>query len=165
MGFRFRRSFKMMPGVRVHLSKSGVSTSLGGRGASINLASSGKRTLSFGLPGTGLSYRTALPSSTKINGASSVVHAVHTIASGTNATEGVIYSTEPRETVYRIAALLGAVVLGGADEERAIIRIAGLIPEQLPNGMSSHCLRRQSWRLLWVGMERITQAPVRSNGP
>ena len=55
MGFRFRRSFKVFPGVRVNLSKSGLSTSFGGRGASINVSSRGVRG-TVGIPGTGLSY-------------------------------------------------------------------------------------------------------------
>jgi Protein of unknown function (DUF4236) len=32
MGFRFRRSFKIAPGFRLNLSKSGVSASVGRRG-------------------------------------------------------------------------------------------------------------------------------------
>lgn len=55
MGLRFRRSVKLMPGVRVNFSGSGASLSLGGRGATVNLSSRGTRT-TVGLPGTGLSY-------------------------------------------------------------------------------------------------------------
>ena len=33
VGFRFRKSFKVAPGVRVNLSKSGIGTSFGVRGA------------------------------------------------------------------------------------------------------------------------------------
>ncbi|HEX8670545.1 MAG TPA: DUF4236 domain-containing protein [Longimicrobium sp.] len=56
MGFRFRKSIKILPGVRVKVSGSGVSTTIGGRGASVN---SGKRGtyLNAGVPGAGLSYR------------------------------------------------------------------------------------------------------------
>jgi hypothetical protein len=60
MGFRFRKIISVIPGVKVNLSKSGVSTSLGGRGATINVGSSGKKTLTLGLPGTGLSYQIPL---------------------------------------------------------------------------------------------------------
>ena len=55
MGFRFRRSVRIMPGVRLNFSKSGVSTSLGGRGATVNVGPRGTRT-TVGLPGTGVSY-------------------------------------------------------------------------------------------------------------
>ncbi|HZT46697.1 MAG TPA: DUF4236 domain-containing protein, partial [Hyphomicrobiaceae bacterium] len=32
MGFRFRKTFSVLPGVKINLSKSGVSTSVGGKG-------------------------------------------------------------------------------------------------------------------------------------
>lgn len=59
MGFRFYRSWKIIPGVRLNLSKSGISTTLGVRGANMNIGRRGRR-YTAGLPGTGLSYvRTA----------------------------------------------------------------------------------------------------------
>jgi hypothetical protein len=57
MGFRFRRSFRVMPGWRVNLSKSGVSSSFGSRGAWVTVGPRGTRT-TLGIPGTGLSYTT-----------------------------------------------------------------------------------------------------------
>ncbi len=58
MGIRFRRSFKIAPGVRINLSKSGVSTSLGRRGMTVNLRGR-KVTTTVGIPGSGLSYRSS----------------------------------------------------------------------------------------------------------
>lgn len=55
MGFRFRKSISIIPGVRVNLSKSGVSTSVGKPGATVNFSTRGTRT-TIGLPGTGVSY-------------------------------------------------------------------------------------------------------------
>lgn len=55
MGFRFRRSIKLFPGVRLNLSKSGVSTSVGVPGATVNVGRRGVRR-TVGLPGTGISY-------------------------------------------------------------------------------------------------------------
>ena len=55
MGFRFRRSFKILPGVRLNLSKSGVSTSVGVRGAHVTFGPKGTRT-TVGIPGTGMSW-------------------------------------------------------------------------------------------------------------
>ncbi len=55
MGFRFRKSFKVFPGVKVNLSTKGVSTSVGVKGASVNLSSRGVRT-TVGIPGTGVSW-------------------------------------------------------------------------------------------------------------
>ncbi len=58
MGFRFRKSFKVMPGVRFNLSTRGASMSLGRRGATLNISSRGTRA-TVGVPGTGLSYTTS----------------------------------------------------------------------------------------------------------
>lgn len=55
MGFRFRKSIKLMPGVKINLSKSGISTSLGGRGATVNISKRGTRT-TLGIPGTGITH-------------------------------------------------------------------------------------------------------------
>jgi hypothetical protein len=60
MGFRFRRSFRLLPGIRLNLSKSGISASLGIRGAHVTVGSRGTTT-SVGLPGTGLSYTSRIP--------------------------------------------------------------------------------------------------------
>jgi hypothetical protein len=59
MGFRFRRSLKILPGVRLNFSNSGVSTTLGPRGATVSLGKRGPRA-NVGIPGTGISYSTAL---------------------------------------------------------------------------------------------------------
>lgn len=54
---RFRKSVKIMPGLRVNLFKSGVSTSIGGRGATVNIGKRGLRS-TLSVPGTGLSWST-----------------------------------------------------------------------------------------------------------
>lgn len=59
MGFRFRRSVRLMPGVHVNFGKRGISTSLGGRGATANIGRKGPRA-TVGIPGSGLSYSTRL---------------------------------------------------------------------------------------------------------
>ncbi|NVO06928.1 MAG: DUF4236 domain-containing protein, partial [Rhodoferax sp.] len=55
MAFRFRKSIKILPGVRLNFSKSGVSTSIGVPGATVNVSDRGTRT-TVGVPGTGISY-------------------------------------------------------------------------------------------------------------
>nr|WP_314872213.1 DUF4236 domain-containing protein [uncultured Pseudomonas sp.] len=54
MALRFRKSFKIAPGVRINLSKSGLSTSVGGKGVTANLSKRGTR-VTGGIPGSGLS--------------------------------------------------------------------------------------------------------------
>jgi hypothetical protein len=55
MGFRFRRSVKILPGIRLNFGKRGISTSIGVRGAHVTFGATGTRT-TVGLPGSGLSY-------------------------------------------------------------------------------------------------------------
>jgi hypothetical protein len=55
MGFRFRKTINILPGVRLNVSKSGVSTSVGRPGATVNFGRRGTRA-TVGLPGTGVSY-------------------------------------------------------------------------------------------------------------
>ena len=56
MGFRFRKSFKIAPGVKFNLNKNSHSFTFGGKGMHYTVNSKGKRTKSFGIPGTGLYY-------------------------------------------------------------------------------------------------------------
>ncbi len=55
MGWRLRRSVQVIPGVRLNFSKSGVSTTIGGRGLHTTYGRGRART-TVGVPGTGLSY-------------------------------------------------------------------------------------------------------------
>lgn len=56
MGFRFRKSVKIAPGVRLNIGKKSVGISAGVKGARVSVNSKGRVTKSVGLPGTGLSY-------------------------------------------------------------------------------------------------------------
>ncbi len=62
MGFRFRKSLKLLPGVRLNVGTGGASLSLGVRGASVNVGTRGAR-MTVGIPGTGLSWSESLTSS------------------------------------------------------------------------------------------------------
>ncbi|HWA68644.1 MAG TPA: DUF4236 domain-containing protein [Rhizomicrobium sp.] len=55
-GLRFQKRISLLPGLRINLSKSGASASLGPRGADVNIGPHGVTT-NAGIPGTGLSYR------------------------------------------------------------------------------------------------------------
>jgi hypothetical protein len=55
MAIRMRKRIKLFPGVYINLSKSGISTSIGMRGASITLGH-GKTRTNVGVLGTGISY-------------------------------------------------------------------------------------------------------------
>lgn len=53
--FRFRRSVKLLPGIRLNFGKKSTSLSFGVRGAHYTVGPHGSRT-TVGLPGTGISY-------------------------------------------------------------------------------------------------------------
>ena len=54
MHIRFRRSFKLLPGVKLNVSRHGISTSVGRKGMHLTFNKYGVRQ-AVGLPGTGLS--------------------------------------------------------------------------------------------------------------
>ena len=56
MGLRFRRTLKIAPGLRLNFNKNSVGLSIGPRGAKYTINSSGRRTASAGIPGSGLYY-------------------------------------------------------------------------------------------------------------
>ena len=56
MGLNFRKSITILPGVRLNLSKSGVSASFGKKGIRQSISTSGRATTTLGIPGTGVYY-------------------------------------------------------------------------------------------------------------
>ncbi|MCC8067696.1 MAG: DUF4236 domain-containing protein [Clostridiales bacterium] len=64
MGISYRKRVKLMPGVTLNFSKSGMSTTIGGKVASVNIGKKGTY-LNTGIPGTGIYCRQ------KIGGSSS----------------------------------------------------------------------------------------------
>jgi len=59
MGWRFRKSFRVAPGVRINVSNRGVSATIGGSALSFSVVSSGTFA-NVSLPGTGISCRERL---------------------------------------------------------------------------------------------------------
>jgi hypothetical protein len=60
MGFRFQRRVSILPGLRVNLSKSGASLSIGHRGLWWTIGPRGQRA-TIGLPGSGLYWTKTYP--------------------------------------------------------------------------------------------------------
>lgn len=67
VSLRFRKSFRLFPGARLNLSKTGVSLSLGAPGATLNLSHRGVRTTA-GIPGSGLSYSASISDTEGLSG-------------------------------------------------------------------------------------------------
>jgi tetratricopeptide (TPR) repeat protein len=57
MGFRMRKSVKLGPGVRITASHRGASLRVGGRGGGYSMSTTGRRTVSGGIPGSGIGYQ------------------------------------------------------------------------------------------------------------
>lgn len=66
MGWSFRRRIKVIPGVYLNLSKRGVSTTLGVRGASLTFRNDGTYA-NIGIPGTGIYNRQKISGSSKLD--------------------------------------------------------------------------------------------------
>jgi hypothetical protein len=58
VGLRFRKSFKIAPGVRFNVNKKSVGMSFGVKGARVSINSKGQKTTTVGVPGSGLYYTT-----------------------------------------------------------------------------------------------------------
>lgn len=138
MGFRFRRSLKVVPGVKLNVGGRSASVSFGVPGATANVSPKGT-SLTVGVPGTGISYRARSAVSSLSDGG--IVELQHSIGSG----DGLVdqqWAITPEETTFRLAALLASVSLGGADAGEVEARIAGTLPERLPNGLSAPLLAK-----------------------
>ena len=57
-----------MPGVKVNISKSGMSTSIGARGMTVNVKRGRKTRVTTGIPGSGISYTQFIGESRNIPG-------------------------------------------------------------------------------------------------
>lgn len=66
MGLRFRKSFKIIPGVRLNVGLRRASLSVGGRGLTYNVGPKGSR-VTAGIPGSGLSYSTNVSLQNPVN--------------------------------------------------------------------------------------------------
>lgn len=67
MGFGFRKSIKIAPGVRLNVGKKSVGLSAGVKGFRYNVNSKTGRRVSASIPGTGISYSTSLNTKSRSN--------------------------------------------------------------------------------------------------
>jgi len=118
MAFRFRRTLKVAPGVRLNLSKGGLSGSLGPQGFSTSVGRQGLHG-NIGLPGTGLSYRSRLGDSNQARTASQLSPAL-----------------EP-DSVRIVLQDSGAVEFQDADGARLPQRLERLVKQQYGDALST----------------------------
>jgi hypothetical protein len=67
VGFRFRKQIKIAPGVKLNINKDSASVSVGGKGLTHTVSTTGKKTTTVGLPGSGLSYSTTTGVKKEVN--------------------------------------------------------------------------------------------------
>lgn len=56
MGMKFRKSFKVAPGIKINITNRSIGVSAGRKGARVSVNSRGTTRTTVGIPGTGLSY-------------------------------------------------------------------------------------------------------------
>ena len=64
MALRFRKSVKILPGVRVNFGLKGASLNVGARGASVSIGKRGVYS-NVSIPGTGISFREKISSNSR----------------------------------------------------------------------------------------------------
>lgn len=65
MGWRYRKSKKILPGVRLNINKNSTSVTFGPKGLHYTVSSTGRNTASVGIPRSGLSYSKTLSPGTE----------------------------------------------------------------------------------------------------
>ena len=65
MGLRFHKKIKILPGVDINVSKSGLGLSVGPKGAKVSVNPKGDVYGNVSIPGTGISYREKLNKNNK----------------------------------------------------------------------------------------------------
>lgn len=62
MSLKFKKSIKILPGIKLNISKNGLSSvTIGKQGTSVNISRKGSKA-TLGIPGTGISYSKKIPS-------------------------------------------------------------------------------------------------------
>jgi Ca2+-dependent lipid-binding protein len=114
MGLRFRRSIKIAPGIKFNVTKRGVGLTAGVRGAHVSINSSGRKTKSIGIPGTGLSYVSTSQKSKKQKSVSSKKsNNANSEAASQSIKEPVYYSEKTynrSKTVFIILAIISFII-------------------------------------------------------
>lgn len=94
MALRFRKRIKVFPGFHVNLSGSGISSTIGVKGASINFSKKGTY-LNTGIPGTGLYSRERIGGMSASPAFAPLEY--ETLVAPTQETEGAIISADTQE--------------------------------------------------------------------
>jgi hypothetical protein len=104
VGFRYRKSVRIAPGIRLNVSRRGVGVSAGVKGLRYSLSPTGRRRRTVSLPGTGISYVTS---------SSGRRASKHDVAAGESAPRGgALAWVKGHKVVSGAAAVMVAAVVG-----------------------------------------------------
>ncbi|PZX40635.1 uncharacterized protein DUF4236 [Roseinatronobacter thiooxidans] len=106
MAFRFRRTMKIAPGVRLNLTKTGVSARVGPRGAGVTVGTSGT-TVSAGIPGSGLHVSEKITRRAKQTKVQTAAYELHDAGTKLGFFGWVGVATVTSLIVWGVLALLG----------------------------------------------------------
>ena len=138
MAIRFRKSIKIAPGVKLNLNKKSAGVTVGGKGVHYTVNTSGTRTASAGIPGTGLYVTDVSSSKSKKKKHPTASHntAKHTSSEKTAAAPETVISKENNTNskapliilriIFAIVAIVGSFIFTyGAPIIGGIIFAAG----------------------------------------
>lgn len=110
MAVRFRKSKKIAPGVKLNISNSGLSVSLGPKGFKRTYSTSGRKTTTVSVPGTGLYYsKSSTSKSARSNTKNKNTHnKVMNVQAGEVANTEVIVSEKSKFVALLLCIFLGA---------------------------------------------------------
>lgn len=110
MGFRFHRSAKIFPGIRLNFSKSGLGLSFGVKGYRVSIGPAGiRRTVS--LPGTGISHIDQLYSPSNKNSITSIPANISNSPSGDINPNSNLFLSKILPITF--LGLIGCLIIGG----------------------------------------------------
>ncbi len=107
MGFRFRKSLSILPGVRLNIGKKGLGISAGVKGARVGVGSKGAYT-SVGIPGTGIS-------------------SVNYVGKGKKQSQDAVTSQKPKGSALLGFLFLAAIVVAFIQPVVGLLLIFGLL--------------------------------------
>lgn len=122
MGFRFRKSVKIAPGVKVNFGKKGASVTVGNKYARTTVGK-GRRTNSVSIPGTGVSYVKQTSTNKKVNTVSNQSN--FSAPSGGNGNKGpnqqMSWETAMKIIKWSFYAFLGFILLMMLSDSPAVL--------------------------------------------
>lgn len=120
MGFRYRKSIKLMPGVRMNISNRGIGYSVGLKGARVSRSATGRTYRTLSLPGTGISHTQRLGGSSRGN-----------TSTGGRGQSAPTAALPPRPGIFAAAAEkeLYKAVLSGTPDPSMLPRIGRAHPD------------------------------------